>query len=344
MTDHASANPPSSTLAALADHRAEFAGRSLASLFAGDPARFDALSFAFDGWCVDVSKERVTARTLSLLEAHADALGLPAWRDALFAGERVNMSEQRPALHTALRAVGWHADTRRRQRRDARHPRDARAHRRNGGRDPRRQAARRDRRADPRRREHRHRRIRPRPAAGLRRARRSRRARSARPFRLQRRSGASGAHAGAPRAGLDAVHRDVEDVHHAGDARQRDSRGRRGSPPACPARTSAGTSSPSPATRRGCAGTRARRTKTCCRCRPGWAGATRCGRRPDCRLPSRWDRRHSTRCSAARRAWTRTSARHRSPPTSRSSWARSAGGTRASSATSSASSFPTRRR
>jgi glucose-6-phosphate isomerase len=106
MTDQASGNPPSSTLAALADHRVEFAGRSLASLFAGDPARFDALSFTFDGWCVDVSKERVTARTLSLLEAHADALGLPAWRDALFAGERVNMSEQRPALHTALRAVG----------------------------------------------------------------------------------------------------------------------------------------------------------------------------------------------------------------------------------------------
>ena len=106
MTDRPSATTPAATLAALADHRREFAGRTLASLFAADAARFDAMSFAFDGWCVDVSKERLTPRTLSLLAAHAEALGLPAWRDAMFAGERVNMSEQRPALHTALRAAG----------------------------------------------------------------------------------------------------------------------------------------------------------------------------------------------------------------------------------------------
>ena len=343
MTDHASDNPPSSTLAALADHRAEFAGRSLASLFAGDPARFDALSFAFDGWCVDVSKERVTARTLSLLEAHADALGLPAWRDALFAGERVNMSEQRPALHTALRAAGGAPilvdgddvmpgirATRARIAAMADAIRD-------------RQPARRDRRADPRRREHRHRRIRPRPAAGVRRARRARRARRPRSFRFQRRSGASGAHAGAPLPGLDAVHRDVEDVHDAGDARQRGSRGRvalrrpsrRGRPPALRRRHRQ---------RRGCAGTRGvGRRRAAAAELGGRALLAVVGGRTADRHRAR-ARSHSTRCSAARRAWTRTSARHPSPPTCRSSSARSAGGTRASSATSSASSFPTRRR
>jgi glucose-6-phosphate isomerase len=102
MTDH----PSAATLAALAAHRREFAGPTLSSLFDADATRFDALSFDFDGWCVDISKERLTARTLALLAAHAEALGLPAWREALFAGERVNMSEQRPALHTALRATG----------------------------------------------------------------------------------------------------------------------------------------------------------------------------------------------------------------------------------------------
>src|SRR4030095_411240 len=78
-------------------------GNTVAQLCAGDPGRFLNLSFAFDDWLVDVSKERLTRETLMLLAAHARDAGLEGWISALFAGEKINQSEGRPALHTALR-------------------------------------------------------------------------------------------------------------------------------------------------------------------------------------------------------------------------------------------------
>jgi len=90
----------------LAEQRRALAGTTLAELFARDPRRFDRLSLAWDGWLVDLSKERLGADTLPLLIAHADAAGLPGWIRALFAGEKVNQSERKPALHTALRQTG----------------------------------------------------------------------------------------------------------------------------------------------------------------------------------------------------------------------------------------------
>jgi len=87
----------------LAGHRHALSGKTLAQLFAGDPGRFEHLSFAFDDWLVDVSKERLTRETLMLLAAHARDAGLEGWIAALFAGEKLNQSEGRPALHTALR-------------------------------------------------------------------------------------------------------------------------------------------------------------------------------------------------------------------------------------------------
>ncbi len=87
----------------LADHRRALAGTTLAELFARDPDRFARLSFAWDDWLVDLSKERLGPDTLSLLVAHAHTAGLPGWITALFAGEKINQSERRPALHTALR-------------------------------------------------------------------------------------------------------------------------------------------------------------------------------------------------------------------------------------------------
>ena len=86
-----------------ADLRLALAGTTLAELFARDPDRFVRLSFAWDGWLVDLSKERLGTDTLPLQVAHATAAGLPGWIAALFAGEKVNQSERRPALHTALR-------------------------------------------------------------------------------------------------------------------------------------------------------------------------------------------------------------------------------------------------
>lgn len=89
----------------LAEHRRSLSGTTLAQFFARDPQRFERLSFAWDDWLVDVSKERLGPDTLPLLVAHARAAGLEGWIAALFAGEKINLSERRPALHTALRQI-----------------------------------------------------------------------------------------------------------------------------------------------------------------------------------------------------------------------------------------------
>jgi glucose-6-phosphate isomerase len=93
-------------LTALAERKRALAATTLAQLFAADPDRAGRLSIVWDGWCVDCSKERIDAATLQLLDEHASARGLPGWIAALFAGEKINLTERRPALHTALRQQG----------------------------------------------------------------------------------------------------------------------------------------------------------------------------------------------------------------------------------------------
>ena len=75
----------------------------LTDLFARDPERVTHLSLAWEEWRIDCTKERWTADALAPLVAHAEACNLEHWIAALFAGEKVNLSEGRPALHTALR-------------------------------------------------------------------------------------------------------------------------------------------------------------------------------------------------------------------------------------------------
>jgi glucose-6-phosphate isomerase len=87
----------------LARERRLLASTTLAQLFARDPGRFSRLSFEWDGWLFDFSKERLGGDTLPLLVDHAIESGLAGWIAALFAGEKVNQSERRPALYTALR-------------------------------------------------------------------------------------------------------------------------------------------------------------------------------------------------------------------------------------------------
>ena len=87
----------------LADERRALLGATLAELFARDPDRFARLSFGWDDWLVDLSKERLGPDTLPLLLAQAAAVGLPGWIAAMFAGEKINQTERRPALHVALR-------------------------------------------------------------------------------------------------------------------------------------------------------------------------------------------------------------------------------------------------
>jgi glucose-6-phosphate isomerase len=81
------------------------AATPLATLFARDPARVQSLCFAFEAIRVDLSKQRITPEALALLVAHAEAIGLPRWIAALLSGEKINLSEGRPALHTALRTA-----------------------------------------------------------------------------------------------------------------------------------------------------------------------------------------------------------------------------------------------
>lgn len=72
-------------------------------LFARDPARFAKFSVALDDFLYDFSKHKLTGETVALLVALAKARNLEARRDALFSGARVNNTEQRAAMHMALR-------------------------------------------------------------------------------------------------------------------------------------------------------------------------------------------------------------------------------------------------
>jgi glucose-6-phosphate isomerase len=88
---------------ALLAHRDALASTRLAELWTGNPGRGTALTFACAGLAVDFSKQRVDAETLKFLIALARERGLATSIERLFAGERVNSTENRPALHWALR-------------------------------------------------------------------------------------------------------------------------------------------------------------------------------------------------------------------------------------------------
>jgi glucose-6-phosphate isomerase len=89
--------------AALAEHHAKIEGRHLRELFAEDPTRGERLCAEGAGLYLDYSKNRITDETLGLLLQLAEQSGLEQRRDAMFAGERINVSEDRSVLHVALR-------------------------------------------------------------------------------------------------------------------------------------------------------------------------------------------------------------------------------------------------
>jgi glucose-6-phosphate isomerase len=88
---------------ALLAHRDILAARRVSELWEDDPDRGPAFTFKCAGLVGDLSKQRITAETLSLLVALARERGVPAAIERLFAGEKVNVTEHRAALHTALR-------------------------------------------------------------------------------------------------------------------------------------------------------------------------------------------------------------------------------------------------
>jgi glucose-6-phosphate isomerase len=88
---------------ALAAHYEEIAGAHLRELFAADPGRGTRLTADAAGIHLDYSKNRVTGETLELLMQLAAEAGVARRRDAMFAGERINVTEDRAVLHVALR-------------------------------------------------------------------------------------------------------------------------------------------------------------------------------------------------------------------------------------------------
>jgi glucose-6-phosphate isomerase len=93
----------SSAWQSLLAHYEAVRGRHLRDLFAEEPDRVERLTLDAAGIHADLSKHRVTAETVPLLLALADERRVAARRDAMFRGEHVNVSEDRPALHVALR-------------------------------------------------------------------------------------------------------------------------------------------------------------------------------------------------------------------------------------------------
>jgi Phosphoglucose isomerase len=90
-------------LAALEAHKLSMAGQTIADFIRGEPNRFARFHIKPGDLLFDYSKHRLDETTLRLLIDLARAAGVEARRAALFAGEPVNTTEHRPALHMALR-------------------------------------------------------------------------------------------------------------------------------------------------------------------------------------------------------------------------------------------------
>ncbi|MCF6265057.1 MAG: glucose-6-phosphate isomerase [Desulfuromusa sp.] len=88
---------------ALLDHHQSIENLHLRDLFSEDLQRFEKFSLKFDDILFDFSKHRITDTTLELLIDLAKQAGLQEKIDKMFAGEKINTTEQRPVLHIALR-------------------------------------------------------------------------------------------------------------------------------------------------------------------------------------------------------------------------------------------------
>lgn len=90
-------------IATLRAHANSDAPKDMRATFASDNKRFERHSAQFEDFLLDWSKCRVNEETINLLSGLANACDVEAKRDAMFAGERINITEDRAVLHTALR-------------------------------------------------------------------------------------------------------------------------------------------------------------------------------------------------------------------------------------------------
>ena len=91
------------SLLALKTHRERIEKTSMRELFAADPGRFERFSLQLDDLLFDYSKNRVDAEVMAALCDLARLANVEERRDAMFAGRRINTTEDRSVLHTALR-------------------------------------------------------------------------------------------------------------------------------------------------------------------------------------------------------------------------------------------------
>lgn len=87
----------------LCQHQQTVAPLHMRDLFAQDKQRFEHFSLKFDDLLLDYSKHRITKETLPLLFQLAREADIEGWRERMFNGEKINITENRAVLHTALR-------------------------------------------------------------------------------------------------------------------------------------------------------------------------------------------------------------------------------------------------
>lgn len=91
------------TWKALEEHYKKIALLHMRDMFSQDPKRFDKFSLRFKDFLLDFSKNRITEETVKLLIGLAREANIESWRDKMFSGEKINFTEHRAVLHTALR-------------------------------------------------------------------------------------------------------------------------------------------------------------------------------------------------------------------------------------------------
>lgn len=87
----------------LVEHHQEISPLHMRDMFAQDNKRFEKFSLKFKDILLDYSKNRITEYTMSMLFKLARASNIETWRERMFTGEKINFTEDRAVLHTALR-------------------------------------------------------------------------------------------------------------------------------------------------------------------------------------------------------------------------------------------------
>ncbi|MEY3106484.1 MAG: glucosephosphate isomerase, partial [Pseudomonadota bacterium] len=93
----------------LNQHKKDIESISLREMFKSDPDRFNQFHIQFNDLLLDYSKHRITQETINLLIKLAEEADVEGWRNRMFSGEKINSTEHRAVLHTALRYQGMEA-------------------------------------------------------------------------------------------------------------------------------------------------------------------------------------------------------------------------------------------